>query len=94
MMMMFDAILSALPQGHLHVQCSIPKKARYERSPGMANNYNDIQSRYTVYSIQLNPREVEDTVQLARFLVQYIEKVESLLHVISACQSIHLCEMG
>ena len=33
-------------------------------------------------------------MELARFLVQYLEQVEILLHIISsACQSVHLCEM-
>ena len=36
MMMRVDAILSAIPNGYLRVQCSTIKNARHERSPDMA----------------------------------------------------------
>ena len=67
MMMRFDAILSALSCGHLSVQCSTLKKARHERSPDMAGNYNDIQSWHL---INIMPHEGEDIGEPALFLVQ------------------------
>ena len=59
MMMGFDAILSALPHGHLHIQCSTLKKARHERSPDMARNYNDIKS-WLWYVINIKSSRMKD----------------------------------
>ena len=42
LMMMFDAVLSALPHVRLRVQCSTLKKALYDRSSDMVKIYNDI----------------------------------------------------
>ena len=46
LMMRFDAVLSALSHGRLHVQSSTVKKAIYERSSDMVKIYNDIMSWY------------------------------------------------
>ena len=79
--MRFDAVLSALSHGRLHVQSSTLKKAIYERSSDMVKIYNDIKSWYW---INLKPHGGEYIVKLAQFLVQYIELVESLLLFIGA----------
>jgi hypothetical protein len=85
MMMKFDSILSALQTGPLHVQCASLKKALHERSPDMVEIYHNIQSWY---SGNLKPHEQsEDIRELAQFLMQYLEQVESHLCLISACRS-------
>ena len=83
-MMRFDAISSAFPQGSLHGQCTALRKALHERSPDMVDIYENIQSRY---STNLKPCEGDDRGELAQFLMQYLEQVESLQNLISACCS-------
>ena len=85
MMMRFDAISAALPPGPLRVQCSALKKALHERSPDMVEIYNNLQSSY---SENVKPLEDEKVIgELTHFLMQYLEQVESLLHLIGACRS-------
>lgn len=86
MIMRFDAIFYAVPSGPLCVQCADLKKALHECSTDMVENNNDIQS---LYSGHLKPYEEGEKYigELAQFLTQYIEQVESLLHLISPCRS-------
>ena len=85
MMMRFDAICSILPPGPLHAQCTAFKKSLHERSPDMVEMYEDIQSWYAG---NIKPHEeAGDIGELDKFLTQYLEQVESLLDLISACRS-------
>ena len=85
MMMRFDSIFSATQTGPLRVQCAAFKKALHERSPDTVKIYDDIQSKFSE-NLELHA-EGEDIGELAQFFIQYLEQVESLLHLISACRS-------
>ena len=82
MMMKFDAIIDKNPSGPLCLQCVELKKALHERDPKMLAIFEDIQSYYTS---QIQEKENEQEAgELAQFLDQYLEQIESLLQLISA----------
>ena len=74
-MMRFDAISSAFPQGSLHGQCTTLRKALHERSPDMVDIDENIQSGY---STNLKSHEGDDRGELSQFLMQYLVQVERL----------------
>jgi len=83
--MRFGAIASSVPAESLRAQCDSLKKALHQRSPNMAEVYNNLKSSYTD---TLKPLEEEtDIGEFAQFILQYLEQVESLLQFISACRS-------
>jgi hypothetical protein len=85
MMMRFDTIFSAHLPENLCVQCGAFKKALHQCSPEMIEIYDNIQSWY---SANIKPHEdKEDNRDFAQFLMQYLEQVDSLLHIINACRS-------
>ena len=74
-----------MPLGPLRAQCNAFKKALHQRSPDMVVVYNNLQSSYAT---TFKPLEEEtDIGELAQFLQQYLEQVDSLLQLISACRS-------
>ena len=84
MMMKFDAIIGNLPTRPLHLQCVELKQALHMRDPKMVGIFEDIQSHYTG---QMQEKEKEQGIgELAQFLNQYLEQIEILLHLISACR--------
>ena len=86
MMMRYDAIFTSHPPEALRDQCTALRNALHDRSPDMSDIYDDILS---MYSGNVKPHEEagEDTPELAEFLTQYLEQVESLLCLASACRS-------
>lgn len=83
--MKFDAIYSELPLGPLQTQCLSFKKSLHERSPEMVEIFESIQSWYAG---NIKPGEDrKEHGKLALFLLQYLEQVESILHLIGACCS-------
>ena len=85
LMMKFDDISDSLPPGPLRAQCSALKNALHQRSPAMVGEYNKLQSAYLE---NVKPLEEEKNLgELAQFLMQYLEQVESLMQLISACRS-------
>lgn len=81
MMLKFDTISSSLPQTPLRASCTALKKALYDRSPDIVELFDDIQSKYSATFMLID----EDMGDLAIFLTQYLEQVDSLLHLTSAC---------
>ena len=85
MMLRFDAILLDLPKGPIRIQCNTLKEQLHERDPEMVETFEEIQSWY---SSNVKPlEETEDLGEFAQFLTQYLNQVESLLHLISSCRS-------
>lgn len=86
MMLRFKDNFSVVTPGPVRVQCTALKKALHKRSPEMVEIFNNIQSRYSG-NLKLYKEDGEDLGELAQFLLHYLEQVESLLHIISACRS-------
>ena len=84
LMMLFDANakepLPDLPRTH----CDSLRKALHERSPDANVIFENIQTWYTE-NIKLNERE--NAGEQAQFMLEYLEQVDSLLCLISACRS-------
>ena len=88
MMMRFDVISANMPPppcGSLRAECIALRTALHERSKDMAAVFDEVQSTYTVMIKPLE--ETDHKEELARFLVNYLEQVESLLDLICACRS-------
>jgi len=64
-------------------QCMAFREAVHERSPEMVNIYDDIQSWYSE-KIKPQEREKQGLEDLARFLIEYLKKVDNLLQLIHA----------
>ena len=84
--MRFKDNFSAVNPGPVRVQSTARKKALHKRSPEMVEIFNNIQSRYSG-NLKMHTEDEEDLGELAQFLLHYLEQVESLLHLISACCS-------
>ena len=85
MMMRFDAIQAKLPPGPLQTQCNALRTALHKRSEEIGAIFDEVQTSYTE---TIKPLENEDHPgELAQFLVNYLEQVESLLQLISACRA-------
>ena len=84
MMMKYDAILSETQSESLHEQCVQLKEALHERDPAVADIFGDIETYYTA-EIQ-GKEEIQEKGELAQFLDQYLEQVDSLLQLVSACR--------
>ena len=67
----------------LRSQCEDLKKALHERDPKMIRIFEDIQSYYTEH---VQEKEKQGVGELAQFLDQYLEQIDSLLQLISACR--------
>ena len=84
-MMKSDAISSAFPLEPVHAQWAAFRKALRERSPNMVEAHNGILSWY---SGNLKPLEQgQESGELGQFLTQYLEQVDNLLCLITACHS-------
>jgi len=85
MMMKLESISPGPPPEALRAQCDAFKKALHTRSPDMVKLYGDIHSWY---SQKVKPQQADTGEgKLAHFLIQYLEQVESFLHLISSCRS-------
>lgn len=83
MMLKFDAISSSLPPGPLHASCAALRESLHARRPDMVEIFDGIQSKYS----EVITTDGEDAGDLALFLTRYIEQVDSLLHLVTACRS-------
>ena len=85
LMMRFDDISESLQSGPLRAHCNALKDALHQRSSDMVDKYNTLQSAYRE---KVEPLEEERGLgELSQFLMQYLEQVESLLQLISACRT-------
>ena len=84
MMMRYDAMFSNMPSGPLQVQCHDLKTALHDQNPEMTGLADNIMSLHP--EAHRKPDEKDEGV-LACFLIEYINHVESLLALISACRS-------
>lgn len=66
-------------------KCSALRKALHDHSPDMVEIYDEVHSWY---SESFKPYvDGSNNAELAHFLTQYLEQVDSLLHLISTCRS-------
>ena len=84
LMCRFDDISHSLQTEPLRAQCCDLKNALHQSSPDIVDMYNNLQSSYAK---NVKPLEEGKNIgELAQFFMQYLEQVESLLQLISACR--------
>jgi hypothetical protein len=84
-MLKFDAVLSTLQTGPLETKCIALKAALHERNPEVGAIYNDLLAWYSEHQQQL---VMEGSLgELAQFLTAYLDQVDCLLNLITACRS-------
>ena len=86
MMLRLKDIFSAVSPGPVRVQCTALKTALHQRNPEMVDIFNNVQSWY-VGQLKMHIEDKENIGELAQFFLQYLQQVESLLQLISACRS-------
>ena len=84
LMMRFDAISSSLDLEALCDKCPSFKQALHDRCPDMVELYGEIESWY---SEQVKPWEDKQQGELAQFFSLYLEQLEALLALVSACRA-------
>ena len=82
----FKDNFSVVTRGPVRVQCTA-LKALHKRNPEMVEIFKNIQSRYSG-NLKLHKKDGKDLVELAQFILHYLEQVERLLYLISACRSV------
>ena len=81
-MMKFDVILSELSTGPVSMQCVELKKALHDQSTDMVKIFQDVESYYVEH---IEKAKKNYSGSIAHFLDVYLEQVESLLALFSAC---------
>ena len=84
LMMMYDSILSDENVTTITEDCSSFKQSLHNRAPEMNTNYDKVENWYNE---NVKPHELKDFTDMSRFLVQYLQQVDCLLQLISACRS-------
>ena len=82
-MLRFDSIVSKLSKEQIQVQSSALRDKLHERKPKMVEIFKDIQLWYTAH---VKPQKNDQDIgEFANFMTEYLQQVESLLHLVSSC---------
>ena len=81
-MMKLDAI-DGLANDGIIAKCSALREALHDRSPNVMEIYEEVSTWHSQHLLSSDPHSSE----MAKFLDQYLEQINSLLHLIHACRS-------